>query len=262
MTETAVAPGSVTTVFVPQDDPDAGSLGVSFATADGVTATVEAAGETTVRLGGEPTSFEPVEGVLDRLGVTASVSLDTDVPVGRGFGASGAATLATALAADDEYGLGYDRDGLVTAAHRAEVAAGTGLGDVFVQARGGLVWNTGDGVGRAERRDRIEYASYGGVSTASVLGDERTMRTVVSAGRDALADFDPTAPLDEWFARSWSFASATGLATDRVTDAVARVRAAGGSGTMAMVGETVLAAGASGVFDDETRVAPEGARLR
>jgi pantoate kinase len=262
MTETAVAPGSVTTVFVPQDDPDAGSLGVSFATTDGVTATVEAAAETTVRLDGDPASVEPVAGVLDRLGVTASVALDAAVPVGRGFGASGAATLSTALAADAEYGLGRDRDELVTAAHRAEVAAGTGLGDVFVQSRGGLVWNTGDGVGRTERRDRIEYASYGDVSTASVLDDEQTMRAVVSNGRAALEDFDPDAPFEEWFDRCFSFASATGLATERVTDAVARVRAAGGGGTMAMVGETVLAAGVSGVFDDETRVTPEGAHLR
>ena len=55
--------------------------------------------ETTVSLDGESTEFEPVEGVLQRLDVFAEVSLTASVPVGYGFGASGAATLATALAA-------------------------------------------------------------------------------------------------------------------------------------------------------------------
>lgn len=88
MATTARAPGSVTTVFVPQGED--GSLAVSFATADGVTATLEEAEETAVLLDGEPTSVEPVADVLDRLDATATVHLKTAVPIGRGFGVSGA----------------------------------------------------------------------------------------------------------------------------------------------------------------------------
>lgn len=260
---TAYAPGSVTTVFAPREDGE-GSFGVSFAVADGVRATVEPADETAVRLDGEAADFEPVEGVLDSLGVAAAVELDAEIPVGRGFGASGAATLATALAADAAFELDLSREAAVDAAHRAEVAAGTGLGDVFVQNRAGLAWNTGDGNGRnrVERDDRIEYVSTGGIATASVLGDEESMARVADAGRDALASFDPEEPLETWFETAWTFAQRTGLPTPAVEEAVGRVAEAGGAATMAMVGETVLAAGVEGVLPEETRITNEGAHLR
>lgn len=260
MPTTAYAPGSVTTVFVPQDG--ASSLGVSFATADGVTATVERAPETRVYLDDRPISIAPVPGVLDRLGAAATVRLDLELPLGYGFGASGAATLATALAANEELALGYDRSALVEASHRAEVAAGTGLGDVFIQDRGGLVWDVGDGVKRVHRTARIEYAAYGEIATADVLGDDRAMERVATAGRDALATIDPPGPISTLFGVSWTFAERTDLATQRVAEAIQDVRAAGGVATMAMIGETVVATGVDGVLDHETHITPTGATLR
>lgn len=259
MTTTAHAPGSVTTVFVPQGDE--GSLGVSFATADGVTATVERAGKTRVVLDGDPASVEPVAGALDRLGATATVHLETAVPIGRGFGVSGAATLATALAANEELELGLGRGELVEAAHRAEVAAGTGLGDVFVQEQGGLVWNTGDGVQREARADALGYESYGSIATSDVLADEAALERVRTAGHDALASFEAGLPLADLLDRSWSFAERTGLATARVTETVETVWDAGGAASMAMVGETVVAAGANDVLENQTRITPDGASV-
>lgn len=141
--------GSVTTVFVPRATED-GSLGVSFATEDGVTVTVSSADRTRITLDGTETAFEPVEILLEDLGVTATVDIEAAIPVGRGFGASGAATLATALASGDLFDLEASRSALLEVAHRAELADETGQGDVFVQDRGGLVWNTGEGVGRLE----------------------------------------------------------------------------------------------------------------
>jgi pantoate kinase len=242
MSVTAHAPGSVTPIFVPRDGRS--SLGISFATADGVTATVESARETLVYLDGRPAKVAPVRGLLERLGVTATVRLDTAVPIGCGFGASGAATLATALATNERMDLGHDREALLEAAHRAEVEAGTGLGDVFIQERGGLVWDLGDGLTHATRSTRIEYQSFGGITTAAVLGDEGTVEQVT-----------------DLLEASWQFAQETGLATDRVAEAVASVRAAGGTATMAMIGETVVATGAEGGLDHDTHITPEGAAL-
>ena len=260
MSVTAHAPGSVTIIFAPQDGDS--SLGVSFATADGVAATVESTRESSVYLDGRPAQVEPVTGVLDRLGVTATVRLDTEVPIGCGFGASGAATLATALAATERFDLGHDREALVQVSHRAEVAAGTGLGDVFIQDRGGLMWNTGDGSKRTARTDRIEYESFGGITTAAVLGDESTMARIKEAGREALSTVDPECPIPDLFDVAWAFAGQTGLATERVADAVETVQNAGGAATMAMLGETVVATGTDGVLDHETHITPEGASLQ
>jgi pantoate kinase len=281
----ARAPGSVTLLFAPADDPEDGSYGVSFAVADGVVADVtpldgtdapapdgssgggdgegDGVPASRVTLDGEPTSFEPVERALRELGVAASVDLTAEVPVGSGFGASGAATLAAALAAGEAFDLDASREDLLGVAHRAEVAAGTGLGDVFVQEAGGMLYDVGDGGGRGRRTvdGRLEYVSYAGIATDGVLGDAAAVERVREAGRDHLARFDPGGPLAATVELGWSFARATGLATERVTDAVDRVRTAGGAASMAMLGETVLATDVDGVFPEETHVTDEGARV-
>jgi pantoate kinase len=254
----ARAPGSVTAIFVPVED---GAHGVSFTTEDGVVADVRPADETTVTLDGAPTSFEPVELACEALGVSARVGLTAEVPVGRGFGASGAATLATALAANAEFGLGLDREELVEVAASAEIEAGTGLGDVYVQDRGGLLWNVGDGRRRLETSVPLEYESYGDVATESVLGNEAAMARISEAGAEAFESFEPGGGLSHLFDLAWTFAGATGLVTDRVTETVERVQATGGTATMAMVGETVVATGVDGILENDTRITPEGARL-
>jgi pantoate kinase len=258
MSVTATAPGSVTTIFVPQDGE--ASLGVSFATADGARATVSPASATTIVLDGDPASVAPVSDVLRRLGITARVEIETEVPIGCGFGVSGAATLATALAANQVRGLGHDRARLVEAAHRAEVAAGTGLGDVFIQDRGGLVWDQGEGLRRIARTDRVQYTAFGGIATADVLGDQRALRRVEKVGREVLSSLDPRDGLAPLFEASWGFARRTGLVSEQVEAVVADVQRAGGTATMAMVGETVLSVD-GGPLDGETRVTPDGATL-
>lgn len=254
----AHAPGSVTAMFAPVAD---GAHGVSFATEDGVVAEVTSADATAVTLDGEPTDFEPVERACDALGIDARVDLSAAVPVGRGFGASGAATLATVLAAEATFDLGRPREALVEVAASAEIEAGTGLGDVFVQERGGLVWNVGDGPRHRACSEPVRYESHGPVDTTEVLGDDAAMARVRDAGREALGTFDPDAGLAEVLEAGWRFAEATGLPTARVRESVGRVRDAGGAATMAMVGETVVATDAGDVLPGRTRITPEGARL-
>jgi len=258
----AFAPGSITTVFAPPAAGSDRSKGASLAIEAGVSVAVEAASETRVTVDGEPAPFEPVEYLLDDLGVTAAVDVRPEVPLGCGFGASGAATLATALAANELFDLGHAREDLVGAAHAAEVAARTGLGDVFVQDAGGLVTSVGQELRLAGRDERLEYASFGGISTSEVLGDEETMARVRETGEAVLSRLPPEPTLTTLVPRSWEFARETGLVTDRVTETVERVETAGGAGTMAMVGETVVGVGVEGVLANETRVATEGARLR
>jgi len=253
----ARAPGSITVVFAPVEDT---SLGVSFAVADGVVATVDPAEETAVTLDGEPTSFEPVELALADLGVEARVALEAEVPVGRGFGASGAATLGAALAADEAFGLDRSRDELVEVAARAEVRAGTGLSDVYVQEMGGFAYDTGDGRQRVAREDPLRYDSWGGIATGDVLGDPATVERIRSAGHAALETFDPSMPLPDLLGLAWDFAGETGLVTDAVRERVEAVRAGGAAATMAMVGETVVGA-ADADLPECTRIDPEGARL-
>lgn len=257
----AFAPGSVTAIFAPAESGDE-SMGASFAVEDGVIAAVEPADEPAVTVEGDPTDFEPVELALADLGVAARVDLTPEIPIGCGFGASGAATLATALAANEAFDLDRTREELVAASHRAEVAAGTGLGDVFIQEMGGLVIGDGTTRQRFERDAVVEYVSYGGIPTAEMLGDEDLMATIERAGTAALDALPHEPSLADVTREGWAFAAETGLPTADVRDAVGRVENAGGVASMAMVGETVFAVGAAGVLSNRTRICSSGAGLR
>lgn len=257
----AFAPGSITTVFAPPGEGSDRSKGASLAIDDGVVVDVESAGETSLTVDGEEAPFEPVEYLLRDLGVTAAVDVRPEVPLGCGFGASGAATLATALAANELFDLERSREELVGAAHSAEVEAQTGLGDVFIQDAGGIVTSVGETLNRSWTDERVEYVSYGSISTSDVLGDAETMALVRETGEAVLSRLPAEPTLAELVPPSWEFARETGLVTDRVEATVEQVEAAGGAGTMAMVGETVVAVGAEDVLPHATRVATEGARL-
>ncbi len=198
---TAFAPGHVTAFFAPYPDRDparAGSRGAGLALSDGVEVTVRPADDadtaddgpttgTDLKLDGVPAEVEPVERVLGELNVAAEVEVDSDVPVGAGFGVSGAAALATAFAANAVFGLERSENDLVRVAHAAEAAAGTGLGDVVGQFRGGLPVRLepgAPGYGRMDgvpARPRVEYVSFGELSTERVLGGD--LDPVREAGR-------------------------------------------------------------------------------
>lgn len=258
----ARAPGSLTGLYAPPpvDEPAAPSRGASIAIADGVTVEVSAAPETGVTVAGEPVPFEPVERVLAELGATATVSVELGVPLGHGFGASGAATLATALAANGEFGLDFDRDELVDAAHRSELAAGTGQGDVFVQARGGFLWSDG-AITRREVDTAIEWTSTGSISTASVLDDEQFLATARRVGASHLAALGDRPTIREFLERSRAYLDENHLATPFATREIERIEAAGGAATMALFGDTVFATDVDGVLPHRTRVANRGARV-
>jgi len=257
----AFAPGSVTAAFAPAGSGDE-SMGASFAIEDGVVASVTRADESAVAVDGEPTDFEPVELALDALDVSARVDLGPAVPIGCGFGASGAATLATALAADEAFDLGRTREELVAVAHRAEVRAGTGLGDVFVQDLGGLVVGDGTDRWRVPGEAAVEYDSFGGIATEELLGDDELMARIERAGTRTLDALPAEPSFPELTRAAWSFAEATGLPTPRVRETVVAVEDAGGHASMAMVGETVFAVGVEGELPNRTRLCPDGAHLR
>lgn len=259
----AHAPGSLTGLYAPPptDTPEAASRGASVAIEDGVTVDIAPADETVVTLESEPVDFEPVERVLAELGVTARVAVEPDVPIGHGFGASGAATLAAALAANAAFDLGVDRDELVAAAHRAELAAGTGQGDVFIQDRGGLLWSGEDEPNRRELDGTVGWASGGSIDTAAVLADEGFRTAAARSGPTHLAALDEAPSLRTFVDRSREFLAAVGLSTPFVTERIEHVEAAGGAASMALFGETVFAIDAAGVLANQTAVSNAGARV-
>lgn len=244
----AFVPGHVTgffSVHSADDSEQAGSRGAGLALAEGVTVTVEPATESAILLDGERADVEAGRRVLDALSVGGRVTVTTDLPLGAGFGVSGAVALGTALAANHVFDCGRSENELIAIGHAAEVEAGTGLGDVVAQARGGVPIRLEPGAPEYNRMDgvparaRVEYLTLGERSTADVLsGDTDNLSAV---GVDQLVRLVNRPTLPEFMAASREFAEETDLLTDDVRAVVEDVRTAGGEAAMAMLGEAVFA---------------------
>ena len=251
----AFVPGHVTGFFTAHPDPDptkAGSRGGGIALSEGVTVTVRPDEERSVVLNGEEVSMDAVERVLDALDVSAQVRGVTALPLGSGFGVSGAMALGSALAANQTFSRRLSSNELVTIAHGAEVQAGTGLGDVVGQARGGVSLRLEPGgpqynvLDSIPARGRIEYLVLGQLSTDEVLSGDTQL--ITEAGTRALSTVVKEPTIARFMRASRQFSRESTLLTDAVRDVITDVSEAGGTAAMAMLGETVFAVG-SGLSD-------------
>jgi pantoate kinase len=249
---TAFVPGHVTAFFSahPDDDPTkAGSRGGGLALSHGVRVTAGRADdrEPGLFLNGEPVEMGAVARVLRALRVeNARIEAATPLPVGSGFGVSGATALGTALAAGQVYERPLSEDELVTVAHGAEVQAGTGLGDVVAQAHGGVPLRLQPGGpthgridGIPSRPRRVEYLVLGQLSTEEVLSGDTEQLS--AAGEQAVSTVAAEPTMETFMRAARRFARETGLLTDELREVIGDVSEASGDASMAMLGETVFA---------------------
>ena len=187
---TAFAPGNISCIFKVIPHPDATrmhSLGMGFTVTEGVEATVSDCQETEVLFNGERINFPTVRAVASRLIQNTDVAgikvdLTSPLPLGCGFGLSGAAALATAYALNELLNLRKDTESLAMVAHVAEVENRTGLGDVCSQYHGGCLVKLKEGAPLVADRlpiaeQPIYYRYFGPIQTSEVLGNrEQTLR--------------------------------------------------------------------------------------
>lgn len=269
MTVTAFAPAHITGFFAVRPDPDpvkAGSVGCGLCLETGVTArlttgtsgtpdtTSTTGSRAIIRLNGEQIDLPTIEYVVESmLGTGHSrmvVDLTADVPLGYGFGVSGAAALATALAVNTDQGQGLTMEQAAAVAHSAEVVNRTGMGDVAGQYTGGLVIRTAagaPGVGVVEKVPvdamDVSWVCLGEISTSSILDDKKNMEMINILGRRALKALLKRPELEHFMSLSRDFAFETGLVSPGAADAIEAVEAGGGLASMAMLGDTVFALG-------------------
>ena len=250
MTDVAQAfvPGHITGFFTVDDDPDptkAGSRGGGLALTDGVTVTVRPATASSISLNGHSVEMAAVDRVLHALDVSANVRGATDLPLGAGFGVSGAMALGTALAANATFDRTLSERELATIAHGAEVEAGTGLGDVVAQERGGVPIRLEPGGPQVNEldgipaRSRVEYHVIDELPTDDVLAGSTD--ALSEAGRRALSSVVREPTLAQFMQASRQFSREADLVTPAVREVIMDVADAGGTAAMAMLGETVFA---------------------
>jgi len=204
--------------------------------------------ETVVFLNGVESEAPVTRKVVERLApLPVMVETELMMPLGSGFGASGAGALSCAYALNQAFGLGLFASSVGEAAHVAEVVSGTGLGDVIAQNTGGLVVRLSPGAPGLGVVDRIPVPPLvvdclvrGSLSTEKVLSDPGTMREVNREGERALKELIKMPTLERFVSLSWEFAKRSGLARGWMEDAVEAVEASGGMASMVMLGDAIF----------------------
>lgn len=251
----AFVPAHITGFFVicPHENPAiAGSLGCGLTLEAGVTTRVEIGGPDDPNDSPCPT----VKSVVSRLTRRpCSVRITSDIPIGAGFGASGAGALGTAFALNHALSLNLTANQLTEIAHIAEVDNRTGLGDVVAQSLGGTIIRRTPGA--SARLDRIEtdakdifWVIFDKMSTKGILNDKSSADQINPVGIASLRELLGVPTVENFMIQSRRFAAGTGLMSNTVADAADAVEAAGGMASQAMLGDSVFAVDVTGGAGD------------
>ena len=181
--------------------------------------------------------------------VKVSITHESSLPSGAGFGASGAGALGTALALGHLLDPAMDYTKAARYAHEAEVLNRTGLGDVLAQTKGGLeirIRPGGPGIGEIQHinhkeSQRVILAGAPGLKTHDVLIDPESRQKINSVGDQLIERMigDPT--LDTFISCSRKFTESIGLATKRVLQALHELDSSGFKySSMVMLGDSVF----------------------
>jgi pantoate kinase len=200
----AFCPGHITGIFQICDqtaDPlKEGSRGAGVSIAKGVTTRVRIRNSSKnsfkIRINGKTKSAKVSERVINAFfsrvekNYRITVDHDVEIPIGSGFGSSGAGSLSSALALNEAFGCGLSLIEAAQVAHIAEVECKTGLGTVIAETSGGLEIRTkpgGPGVGQVktipiEGDYVMACLSFGPISTKEVLTNEKIRERINEFG--------------------------------------------------------------------------------
>jgi pantoate kinase len=174
------------------------------------------------------------------------VSHESVLPMGCGYGTSGAGALSLSLALNDAMGSNMDPVEAAQIAHRAEVNCKTGLGTVTSAFYGGLLIRTHPGApGFAQIKKiipsttlRVVSGAFGPISTSSVLSDGGLKKRINLCGR-GLVTLQVKDPETNSFVRlSRRFADCLGLFSPRMHAAISRMQRRRITSSMMMIGES------------------------
>lgn len=260
----AFAPAHITGFFCIHEHEDPrrkGSTGCGIVLNGGVATTVtysEELTETHIILNGDHASGPTTRTVVNMLtNSPLLVESIANIPIGCGFGASGAGALSTAYALNDALSLSLTSEKIIETAHVAEVVNKSGLGDVIAQSYGGVVIRTAPGAPGYGKVDWIPAAgkeviclALGELDTGSIISDPDFTWRITSMGKGAMKKLITSPTLETFMQCSRDFAFGTGLASDVVVDVIEAVESAGGMASQAMLGESVFT-----IINSETREA-------
>lgn len=260
----AFSPGHITGFFQICDESEKplekGSRGAGVSVSKGVTTTVEVepanSSRVQIEINGDSAIHAPVsEGVVTRFlerrpkqSYDIRVYHNVDLPIGAGFGMSGAGALSLALALNEAAGFNLTRLEAAQIAHIVEVQQHTGLGTVIAEMVGGIEIRStagGPGIGQVEtlpvrEEFRVVCLPLGSIPTPQYLTDPETRKRINERGgllTDALRA-NPT--VGNFLEYSRHFAEYIGLLSERVKGVLQETDKAGFTCSTAIFGENVF----------------------
>jgi len=259
----AFSPGHITGFFQICDQPDdmlsKGSRGAGVSITRGVTTKVhvEKSAKTSVKImiNGNITnsalvSKHVVDAFLSRVGGSYKILVEHDVrvPIGCGFGSSGAGALSLALALNEVFDLNLSRLEAAQIAHVAEVECKTGLGTVIAETFGGLeirVKSGAPGVGQLKSipindNHVVACLSLGSIPTKKVLTNETSRQRINELGGNLVDKLVRHSTVSNFMKFSRRFAEHVGLIPKRLRAVLEETDRAGLTCSMAMLGETLF----------------------
>lgn len=226
-----------------------GSIGIGCTVDKKVFVSVEKAEKTVVLLNGKPIEFPTVSYVIDKLTQSpVRVTIKSPLPLGSGFGISGASALSCAHSLDKLFHLKKTKSVLSQIAHTAEIINKTGLGSVGTQITGGFLLKTKSGLPVSAIKlpftgQKIYAIIIGKLLTPSILKDKKKIQEVNKVTDYYLLQLKnkKNIQLKDVLDASYEFVSKTGLLTDKkMIDIICRIKKSGGSATMAILGKVVI----------------------
>jgi len=140
----AFAPANISCIFVikkTKNPSKSGSLGLGFTVDKGVIVTIKKnTTNNTIYFNNKKINLPTVKTVIEKLtDEKVVINIKSNLPLGCGFGISGACAIASSYALNKLLNLGKSKINLAFIAHISEIENGTGLGDVVNQFFGGFL---------------------------------------------------------------------------------------------------------------------------
>ena len=176
------------------------------------------------------------------------VEHETSVPMGSGFGVSGAGALSLSLALNELLNLGLSKMEAAQLAHIAEVKCKTGLGTVIAETVGGVELRVREGAPKIGKVKGMEpngrcslVALYlGPLSTKLMLSNKSVRRKIDKTAEELMALLIREPSVENLLRCSSKFSERTGLMTSRAKAALKLLQKRGWQGAMAMFGEVIF----------------------
>lgn len=264
MQATAFSPSHISGLFEAFDNPSdpllAGSRGAGVSLSLGVKTSVKVKNseksEVEIRINGKIADdaivsknvVQQYQSKTTKNNVAIQIDHIVQVPIGSGFGSSGAGALSLSFAMNEAMETNLSKTEAEQIAHIAEVQNKTGLGTVIAESYGGVEIRTkpgAPGFGKlmkvSVKNDYIVVClSFGSIFTNSILSDGKKLELINRHGGRLIDHLISQPNVDTFLKDSREFSDYVNFSTKRVQDVLEDSDRNGFTCSMAMIGETVF----------------------